>query len=78
MILKDKVAIVTGAGQGIGRASALAYAEAGAHVVSVDIDAARGEETAKAVEAYQRRGLAIKTDVGDVAEIDRMVSKVIA
>ena len=34
MILKDKVAIVTGAGQGIGRASALAYAEAGAHVVS--------------------------------------------
>ena len=78
MILKDKVAIVTGAGQGIGRASALAYAEAGAHVVSVDIDGVKAEDTAKAVEAYQRRGLAIKTDVGDVADIDRMVSKVMA
>lgn len=78
MILKDKIAIVTGAGQGIGRASAVAYAQAGAHVVSVDIDGAKAEATAKAVEAYQRRALAVTTDVGDVAAIDRMVTAVIA
>jgi NAD(P)-dependent dehydrogenase (short-subunit alcohol dehydrogenase family) len=78
MILEDKVAVVTGAGMGIGRASALAYAEAGAKVVCVDIDAAKAEETATAIRAYQRRALVVKTDVGDVADIDRMVGQVIA
>ena len=40
MILNDMVAMVTGAGQGIGKACALALAEAGAHVVAVDINGA--------------------------------------
>ena len=78
MILKDKVAIVTGAAMGIGRASALAYAAAGAHVVAVDIDKAGAEACAEAVRAHQRKALALETDVGDVAAIDRMVSAVMA
>ena len=73
MILKDKVAIVTGAGQGIGEAIALALSEAGATVVAVDIDAARAEAVARRIEGHQRKALAIAADVGDVAGIDRMV-----
>lgn len=73
MQLADKVALVTGAGQGIGRAIAVAMAEAGAHVVVADINQATAEQAAAAVGAYQRRTLAIQADVGDLAEIDRMV-----
>ncbi|MPT21732.1 MAG: SDR family NAD(P)-dependent oxidoreductase, partial [Starkeya sp.] len=43
MILKDKIAIVTGAGSGIGRAGALAMAREGAHVIVADRDGASGE-----------------------------------
>jgi NAD(P)-dependent dehydrogenase (short-subunit alcohol dehydrogenase family) len=75
--LTDKVAIVTGAGQGIGHATALALARAGAEVAAVDIDKAAAEKTAAAVTAAGRRGLAIAADVGDPASIDRMVSQVV-
>jgi NAD(P)-dependent dehydrogenase (short-subunit alcohol dehydrogenase family) len=70
MTLTDNVAIVTGAGNGIGRAVALALAGAGAHVVAADIDAALGKATAA---ACGPRSLALETDVGDLAAIDRMV-----
>jgi len=73
MQLTDKVALVTGAGQGIGRATAIALAEAGAHVITADINAKTVEETAAAVMGFQRRSLALRVDVGDVADIDRMV-----
>jgi len=73
MTLTDSVAIVTGAGNGIGRAVALALAGAGAHVVAVDIDAALGKATADAATALGPRSLALETDVGDLAAIDRMV-----
>lgn len=78
MILKDKIALVTGAGQGIGRACALALAEAGAHVVVADINGQTAEETATGVRSFQRRSLALQADVGDVQEIDRIVAKTIA
>lgn len=73
MILQDQVAIVTGAGQGIGKACALALAEAGAHVVAADINAPNAEATAEAATAFQRRALGLGVDVGDLSEIDRMV-----
>ncbi len=73
MLLTDKVALVTGAGQGIGRACAVALAEAGAHVVAVDINASTAEETAAAVAGFQRRSLGLQADVGDLADIDRIV-----
>ncbi len=74
MQLEGKSAIVTGAGQGIGRAAALALAKAGADVACVDINPATVAETAAAVEAHGRRSLAITADLGDVGDIDRMVA----
>ena len=75
--LADRVAIVTGAGRGIGHATALALAAAGADVAVVDIDKGAAEATAGAVAAAGRRSLAVGADVGDVAGIDRMVSQVV-
>jgi NAD(P)-dependent dehydrogenase (short-subunit alcohol dehydrogenase family) len=71
------VALVTGAGQGIGRATAIALAQAGAHVIVVDINDKTAEETAGAAGAFQRRTLALQADVGDVADIDRVVREII-
>jgi NAD(P)-dependent dehydrogenase (short-subunit alcohol dehydrogenase family) len=76
MSLDDRVAIVTGAGNGIGKATAVALARAGARVVAVDIDPAAAKATADAVSALGRQSLALDADVGDVAGIDRMVGRV--
>src|SRR6185436_13566090 len=72
MTLADRVAIVTGAGNGIGRATALALGRAGAHVAAVDINAAAAAQTAAAVAALGRKSLAVDADVGDLGAIDRM------
>ena len=78
MILAERVAIVTGAGNGIGKATALALARAGAHVAAVDVDAEVAKATADAVAALGRRSLALDTDVGNLAGIDQMVQRVMA
>jgi NAD(P)-dependent dehydrogenase (short-subunit alcohol dehydrogenase family) len=77
MTLQGRIAIVTGAGQGIGQATALAFARAGADVAAVDIDKAAAEKTAAAVSAAGRKSVAVATDVGDVAAIDQMVGRVV-
>ncbi len=76
--LENQIAIVTGAGQGIGKASAIAMAKAGADVVAVDIDGAKAAATAEEVKASGRRALVVKADLGDLKDIDRMVSETIA
>jgi meso-butanediol dehydrogenase/(S,S)-butanediol dehydrogenase/diacetyl reductase len=76
--LSDQVAIVTGAGQGIGKAAALALAAAGADVVVTDINGAAVEETAAAIAAKGRQTLAIKADVGNTQDIDRLVRESVA
>jgi len=78
MQLSDRVALVTGAGQGIGKASALALAAAGADVVAVDINGETAKDTTAAIAAMGRRGLPIKADMGSVQDIDRMVAEAIA
>ena len=77
MELSGQSALVTGAGQGIGRAAALALAAGGADVAVADINGPSVKETAAAIEAAGRRALAIQADVGSLAEIDRMVNEVV-
>ena len=77
MMLESRVAIVTGAGNGIGRATALALARAGTHVAAVDIDATAAKSTADLVSGLGRKGLALDADVGDLASIDGMVRRVV-
>jgi len=78
MELYDRIALVTGAGQGIGRACALALASAGASVAAVDINADGAQTTAAAIESKGRRALALRADIGSVAEIDRVVAEAIS
>jgi len=74
MKLKDKIAIVTGGGSGIGRGVCIAFAREGAHVVVADINLQSAQETVALIEAAGRRGLAIQTDVADPAQINAMVA----
>lgn len=77
MILKDKVVLVTGSGAGIGEAIAVAMAEAGAQVVSADIDGAAAQKIADAAAEFQTKTMALQADVGNVEEIDRMISRTV-
>jgi len=72
--LAGKVAIVTGAASGIGRASALAFAREGARVVAVDRDVAALAQTAEAIGAVGGSGLAHPADVADEAQVVRFVA----
>jgi len=73
--LNDKVAIVTGASRGIGRASAIALAEAGADVVLAARREDVLEEAAREVRARGRRALVVATDVTVGEDLDRLLSR---
>jgi NAD(P)-dependent dehydrogenase (short-subunit alcohol dehydrogenase family) len=72
--LQDKVALVVGAGSGICRAVALAFAGAGAHVVCADVDEAGARSTAEAVEKTGARALALRLDVTRAADAGAAVA----
>ena len=74
MQLKDKAAIITGAGSGVGRATALRFAEEGAKVVVADIDLDRATETAQLVEKEGGTAVAVQVDVSDDAQVQQMVA----
>jgi len=78
MILSGRVAIVTGAGSGIGRAGAEIMAREGAALVIADRNAAAGAETAGRIEASGGRALAVETDVGNDAQLERLVKRALA
>jgi len=73
MKLKDRVAVVTGAGSGIGRACAREFAREGAPVVVADINAAGAEETVKQIAASGGQAMAVQTDVADPASVQRLL-----
>src|SRR6266850_1894162 len=73
--LDEKVALVTGAGRGIGRAMAVRLAQEGAHVVAADMDRRFAEETAAQVTELGRKSLALQADVSRRTDIERMVQR---
>lgn len=75
--LQNKVAIVTGAGQGIGRAIALRLAEEGAHVVVAEYNAETAQSVAGEIEARGRRALAYPVDIGDTQATRAMIGKTV-
>ncbi len=77
MNLQGRLALVTGAAQGIGRAIALALAEVGADVAGGDVNLEGMEKTAKEIEALGRKALAVRLDVSDPASVKDAVAKVL-
>ena len=75
MDLTDKVAIVTGAGQGIGRAIALRLAGAGATIVIAEMNREVGEAVAKEIEALGRKSLVVEADVSKLNQTQRMAQQ---
>ena len=72
MRLKNKVAIITGAGRGIGKAVALAFAKEGAAIVAVGRTLSLIEATADEVKALGRRALAVSADIPKWDDVERM------
>jgi len=75
--LIGKVALVTGAAQGIGKAIALLLARHGADLVVWDINLEKAEETAKEIEVLGRRAIAMKVDVASLEHVERMVEAIL-
>ena len=73
MRLKDKVALITGAGSGIGRDTAVLFAEEGAAVVAADLTGDSAQETVDVILAAGGRAVPITGDVTDSADAERMV-----
>lgn len=76
--LANQVAVVTGAGRGIGRAIALAFAQAGADIVCVSRTAENSEKVAGEVRALGRKAWAHAMDVADGAAVEAAAEKVLA
>jgi NAD(P)-dependent dehydrogenase (short-subunit alcohol dehydrogenase family) len=78
MELEGQVAIVTGAGRGIGRATALELARMGADIVVAELEGANAERTAGEVRELGRRALAVVTDVTSRKDLAAMVEQALA
>ncbi len=72
-LVEGKSALVTGAGSGIGRAAALAFAREGAWVAAADLNPEAARETARLVEAAGGQAVAVEVDVADDAAVEAMV-----
>jgi 3-oxoacyl-[acyl-carrier protein] reductase len=77
MTLTGKIAVVTGAAQGIGQAIATSLAQEGADVVVADLNADRCEETVARVQQLGRKAMAIPVNVGDWDQVKAMIDRVL-
>jgi NAD(P)-dependent dehydrogenase (short-subunit alcohol dehydrogenase family) len=77
MKLANKVALITGAGSGMGRVASLLFAKEGAKVAAIDIDENAARETLRMIEAEGGKGLAVKADVSKSADAKAMVATTI-
>ncbi|MXX84727.1 MAG: glucose 1-dehydrogenase [Chloroflexi bacterium] len=75
---EDKAVIVTGAGKGIGRACAIAFADEGGNVLLADIDERAGEETAQTIQQRGGRAYVVAGDIADETYVKRMVAAAVA
>ena len=78
MSLSNRVAIVTGSGQGIGREIAVKLAEQGASIVISDINEATAREVAAEIETKNGKSLAVHANVGAVAEVNKLVEQTLS
>jgi NAD(P)-dependent dehydrogenase (short-subunit alcohol dehydrogenase family) len=76
-LLEDKVALITGAGSGIGRATSLVFSDEGAKLVLADVDEHGGEETARLVREAGGDALHVTCDVTDSAHVDAAVASAV-
>jgi NAD(P)-dependent dehydrogenase (short-subunit alcohol dehydrogenase family) len=75
MKLENRVAVITGAGGGIGRACALEFAQQGARVVIADINGPAARETLEQIQSAGGIGLAVETDVADPNSVQKLVAE---
>lgn len=78
MILKDKIALVTGAAQGIGKAIALRLANSGADLAIVDMNLEKTEDTVKEIEKLGRKAIALKANVVNLKEAEAVMDDTVA
>lgn len=77
MRLKDKIILITGAGSGIGRETALLFAREGAHLIINDLSSEAGNETVKEITHARGEAVFLQADVTKATEVERMVAEVI-
>lgn len=78
MQLQSKVALITGAGSGIGQATALLFAAEGAKVAVADVDSARSEDTVRSIKANGGEALALQVDATNSSQVEAAVAKVVS
>jgi NAD(P)-dependent dehydrogenase (short-subunit alcohol dehydrogenase family) len=76
-LVENKVALVTGAGSGIGRATAMTFAKEGAKVVVADVSAEGGNETVKLIKEAGGEAIFVQADVSKTSEVEALVEKVV-